>query len=271
MALRTRIKAGLGWRRSPPDFRDLRYSVALSTLKSLPPSVDLRAECPPILDQEAIGSCTANALSGAVQFDRMKNGLTPVFVPSRLFIYYNERSIEGDVPLDAGAFLRDGIKSLSSVGVCPEPEWPYVPTPPLVDSGPFPIGSPPATQPPQQCYDDAANYRIATYQSVDQSLNQLKGVLAEGFPFVFGFSVYDSLWDEEGIPRTVFPFPSGNDSRRGGHAVMIVGYDDSTALFAIHNSWGADVGEDGYFYIPYAYVTDSGLAADFWVIETTAN
>lgn len=266
-----RRKGGLGWRPSAPDYRDLRFSVSSDVLQSLPTSVDLRSQAPPILDQGSIGSCTANALSGALQFDRRKNNLQPDFVPSRLFIYYNERVIEGDVPLDAGAFLRDGMQSLAQTGVCPENEWLYVPTPPPSDGGPFPVGSPPVTQPPQQCYNDAANYKIVAYQTVDQTLAQLRGTLAQGIPFVFGFSVYDSLWDSSGNPNTIIPLPSGSDSRVGGHAVLVVGYDDSKALFTIHNSWGTAVGDAGYFYIPYGYVTDSGLSADFWIIQTTSN
>jgi C1A family cysteine protease len=266
-----RRKARFGWRPSPPDIRDFKLSVPGDVLQNLPPSVDLRSQCPPILDQGQIGSCTANALSAAVQFDRMKQGLQPSFVPSRLFIYFNERTIEGDVPLDGGAFLRDGIKSLASQGVCPEDQWPYVPTPPFVDGGAFPTGSAPVTQPPQSCYDTAANYRIAQYQAVDQSLPQLRGTLAQGNPFVFGFSVYTNWDDGQSTPATVIPLPSGDASQNGGHAVMVVGYDDSKSLFTIHNSWGTDLGDSGYFYMPYAYATDSTLASDFWVIQTTSD
>lgn len=267
MSVTPRRKGGFGWQRSP-DYRDLKFSADPDVLQNLPTSVDLSPQCPPILTQGPIASCTANALSAAVQFDRMKNGLSPNFVPSRLFIYYNERVIESDVPLDAGAKFRDGMKVLATLGVCDENDWPYVPTAPITDGGPFPIGSAPETQPPQSCYNEAANYRIVQYQSVDQSLAQLRATLAQGYPFVFGLSLYSSLWDANNNPKTVIPLPSGDDSLVANHGVMVVGYNDSSSLFLIHNSWGTAAGDAGYFSIPYAYVTDSQLSGDFWVIRT---
>ena len=259
----------LGWKPSLPDHRDLMFSVGLPTLQNLPSSVDLRGpNCPPILDQGDIGSCTANALSAAVQFDRRKNGDTPDFTPSRLFIYYNERQIEGTIPTDAGANLRDGIQSLANQGVCPETEWPYDDTAGDSQTHAFPVGSPPVTQPPQQSYDDAANYKIVSYQSITQDLSQLRGALAQGFPFVMGFTVYGSWYNVEPVPTTI-TLPTGDDTSIGGHAVMIVGYDDSTQLFTVQNSWGTGVGDNGYFYMPYSYITNSNLASDFWMIQTT--
>ncbi len=145
----------------------------MNALQNLPDSVDLTPPFP-VYNQGKIGSCTANALAGAIQFDRYKLGLNPGFIPSRLFIYYNERVIEGDVANDGGAQLRDGIKTLQQQGVCPETEWPYDDTPSATEGGPFPVGSKPATAPPQSCYNDAVNYVITTYQSLNQSLSQLQ-------------------------------------------------------------------------------------------------
>jgi C1A family cysteine protease len=254
----------LGWKRDLPDPRDHKFSVARLTLQALPSKVDL-APAFPVYDQGQIGSCTANALAAAVQFDRIKNQQGPDFVPSRLFIYYNERSIEGDIPLDGGAYLRDGMKSLSQQGVCPETDWNYQPTPPATEGGPFPVGSKPATQPPQACYDEAVKYRITNYKALDQSLPQLQGCLASGYPFVFGFSVFQSWWQDPA--PTVVPYPAGGESTIGGHAVLCTGYDNATGLFKFRNSWGPAEGDNGYFYIPYAYVTATEYASDFWVIN----
>jgi C1A family cysteine protease len=220
----------------------------------------------PVYDQGKIGSCTANALAGAVQFDRLKSQQQPDFIPSRLFIYYCERAIEGSVANDNGAQLRDGIKALQNEGVCPETEWPYDDTPAAYEGGPFPIGSAPATQPSQACYDDAVNFVITSYQRLNQNLPQLQGCLASGYPFVFGFSVFTSWFDNDPKPTTI-TYPTQDDSQVGGHAVMCVGYDSGTQLFKIRNSWGADVGDNGYFYMPYSYITDSNLCGDFWVIN----
>lgn len=260
-------KHGLGWRPSFPDFRDVQFTVALKTLQNLPSKVDLRPQCPDIIDQKQIGSCTACALSAAVQFDRMKLGDLPAFEPSILFIYYNERALDGDVGTDGGSQLKTGMKTLSSQGVCSTASWPYIPDPPLYLDGPFPPGAKPATQPPQSCYNEAINYKIASYQAPDQSLGGLRGTLASGFPFVFGFTVYASWYTDS--PATNIPLPSGVDSVVAGHAVMCVGYDDSTSMFTLHNSWGTDLGDAGYFYMPYAYMTDQNLTSDFWVVQTT--
>src|SRR5438445_13260812 len=113
-----------GWVPDLPDQRDLVYSAPAPFIMALPTAVDLRPQCPPVYDQGQLGSCTGNAIAGAIEFERLKQKLTD-FVPSRLFIYYNERVIEGTVRSDSGAQIRDGIKSVASQGVCPETEWPY--------------------------------------------------------------------------------------------------------------------------------------------------
>jgi C1A family cysteine protease len=236
-------------------------------LASLPPQVDLRSKCPPVYDQGQIGSCTANAIAGAIQFQRMAEVDTPDFVPSRLFIYYNERVIEHSVPDDAGAELRDGMKSVNQQGVPPEADWPYSdaghPTNPDVDPR-FQRGAPAAKKPPAKVYKEAAKCKVSAYARVGQLLPQLKGCLAEGRPFVFGFSVYENFFDANGKPNITTPMPSGG--RLGGHAVLAVGYEDAGSHFIVRNSWGPANQDKGYFYMPYAYVTEPTLSTDFWTI-----
>ncbi len=263
--------ARLGWVRDELDRRDHLFSDPFTVLSAMPKSFDLRPQCPPVYNQGRIGSCTANAIAGAIQFDRKKNRQSPDFVPSRLFIYYNERVIERSVANDSGAQIRDGIKSVNKLGVCPETEWPYDDTPAPTDGGPFPHGSKPATRPSAAAYQDAKTCTVVSYQRLVQNLGQLKGCLAQGFPFVFGFTVFDSIYDASGKPKTIFPLPSTNDQTIGGHAVMAVGYDDDKLLFTFRNSWGKAVGDAGYFYLPYSYVTDSQLSSDFWTIRTMAH
>ncbi|MGM3190609.1 C1 family peptidase [Dickeya dadantii subsp. dieffenbachiae] len=267
--LAKRRKSMLGYIPDLPDIRDHHYTPDPSVLKVLPAKVDLTPTFE-VYDQGPIGSCTANALAGAIQFDRLKDGERPDFIPSRLFIYYNERTIEGDVKHDSGAMLRDGIKTLHKLGVCPEDEWPYVATPAKEESGEFPPGAPAATKPPARCYQDALKYTITNYQRLHQDLAHLQGCLACGFPFVFGFTVYFS-WVNLQNPATVVPLPSGKDMPVGGHAVLCVGYDNATQLFKFRNSWGKSVGENGYFYMPYAYLLDRRLAQDIWTINTVKN
>ncbi len=248
-----RSVARYGWVRDLPDARDRIYSTPPATLTAPPPSVDLRPECCPVFDQGKLGSCTANALSGAFEFDLRKQGLAD-FTPSRLFIYYNERRIEGTVGTDSGAQIRDGVKTLVKQGVCTEDEWPY-------DITQF------TSQPGAACYTAAKQNRATSYSRVPQSLAQLKGCLAEGYPVVFGFTVYDSF-ETPGVAKTgVVPMPTTGETVLGGHAVVAVGYDDASQRFTVRNSWGTTWGMDGYFTMPYAYLTDSTLSADFWTLR----
>jgi C1A family cysteine protease len=273
--LKARGVCRFGWVRDLPDHRDQYFSVAHGTMSALPATTDLRAHCPPVYDQGQIGSCTANAIAAAIQFDRKRNKQSPDFVPSRLFIYYNERYMEHDVQSDRGAQIRDGIKSVSKVGVCPETEWTYDDTPATSDGGPWPPGAKPAQQPPKKCYIDAAEYKVVTYQRLVQNLSQLQGCLAQGLPFVFGITVYTSFFDNYGTPqekqRVITPLPGASDEIVGGHAILCVGYDNKKMLFTCRNSWGTGEGDHGYFYMPYSYVTNSSLASDFWVVQTVAH
>ena len=117
--------ARYGWLPDLPDYRDHLYAAPVALAGALPAKVDLRAQCPPVYDQGQLGSCTANAIAAAIEFDRLKQKLND-FAPSRLFIYYNERAMEHTIASDSGAQIRDGIKSVGKLGDCPETEWPYV-------------------------------------------------------------------------------------------------------------------------------------------------
>ena len=242
-----------GWIPDLPDQRDHRYAAPPAYLTALPRSVDLRKLCPRMYDQGALGSCTANAIAGAIEFDRLKQKL-PDFVPSRLFIYYNERVIEGTVGTDSGAMIRDGIKSVASQGVCPEPEWPYV-------ISHF------TQKPPAKAYRDALTDRAVAYSRLTEDLNQMRGCLASGYPFIFGFTVYESF-ETAAVARTGHaPMPEPGERAVGGHAVVAVGYDDRRQWFVVRNSWGTRWGIGGYFTMPYAYLIQPGLAADLWTIR----
>jgi C1A family cysteine protease len=248
-----------GWLADTPDQRDHLYAAPVAKLKELPAKVDLRPKCPKIIyDQGELGSCTGNAIACAVQFDRLKQKRKPDFIPSRLFIYYNERAMEGTIASDSGAQIRDGIKSVAKLGDCPENEWPY-------DIAKF------ATKPSANCFRDAMKYKAVLYQRVLQSLNQMKGCLASGFPFVFGFSVYESFESAAVGKSGIVPMPASSEKQLGGHAVLAVGYDDSQQRFIVRNSWGPKWGMRGYFSMPYAYLTDSNLADDLWTIRVIAS
>jgi C1A family cysteine protease len=262
-----RKTARYGWTPDLPDARDHLYAAPRPTLEALPPSADLRGQCPPVYDQEQIGSCTANAIGGAFEFETMKQGLAD-FMPSRLFIYYNERAMEGNTGTDSGAQIRDGVKSVATLGVCPETEWPYDGTASDPVTGAFPPGDPAAEKPTDTCYKDALNNRATSYSRVNRDLDQMKACLAAGYPFVFGFTVYESFEGADVARTGVVPMPdTQNEKVIGGHAVLAVGYDDAAQTFLVRNSWGTGWGQAGYCTMPYAYFTTRGLSSDFWTIR----
>lgn len=247
-------KRRYGWRPDLPDHRDHLFAAPPHVMSALPPKVDLRPQCPAtVYDQGPLGSCTANAIAAAIEFDRLKQGLSD-FMPSRLFIYYNERDMEGTVNSDAGAMIRDGIKVINQFGACMESEWPYT-----VDQF--------TTKPNPPAYASGAQHQALSYQSVLQSLNQLKGCLAAGYPFVFGITLFESFESDQVAQTGLVQMPSPAEGCLGGHAILGVGYDDATQRFTIRNSWGSGWGDGGYFYLPYSYVTSPDLADDFWTVR----
>jgi len=250
------VNAWYGWTPGRPDHRDQLYAAIAAPPPALPPVVDLRATCSPVENQGQLGSCTANALVGSLEFLERKAGHAPRDL-SRLFVYYNERALEGTVNEDAGAMIRDGVKSLVKQGVCPEAEWPYV-------ISRF------RTKPAPACYRDALGHQVQSYHRI-LTLQEMKSCLAEGFPFVFGFTVYEAFESPAVAKTGRLNLPTTRERSLGGHAVMAVGYSDPAKRFTVRNSWGADWGLGGYFTMPYAYLDDRNLADDFWMLRTMEN
>jgi len=252
LGIRTTVR--MGWKPDLPDFRDRHLAIHAHHKLNLPRKVDLRPkEHFEIYDQGHLGSCTANAIGAAFHFDQIRQGIKD-FTPSRLFIYYNERVMEGSVMSDNGASLRDGIKSVHKLGVCPEKLWPYM-------VGRF------TERPAESCYKAAHHHRAKEYARVNQNLEALKACIADGFPFVFGFTVFSSFHTCCVSWTGRMQMPTAHDKPLGGHAVMACGYDDNSEVFIVRNSWGHGWGDSGYFYMPYAYITNPRLAQDFWAIR----
>jgi C1A family cysteine protease len=249
---RRQRKLRYGWVPDLPDHRDLFYGAVRPVPPALPPRVDLRPTCSPVEDQGDLGSCTGNALAGAIEFLERKHNV-PFIDASRLFIYYNERVIEGTVKSDSGAMIRDGIKTLKKQGVCSEKRWPYTVSKFTVKPG-------------TACYKEALAHQITSYRRII-TLDEMRTCLAEGYPFVFGFTVYESFESQEVAKSGTVNMPQPQERAVGGHAVLGVGYDDAEKRFIVRNSWGTAWGQQGYFTIPYNYVADRNLSDDFWTIR----
>jgi len=251
-------KRKFGWKPDKPDIRDKWYHNYKLVPGALTPHVDKivdhRHLCPTIWDQGNLGSCTAHAIAGILSFNRIQQKIED-FVPSRLFIYYNERKYEGTIGEDAGAELRDGIKAVAIDGYPHENLWPYNPTY-------F------AFTPPPAAYADAKKYKALNYYRLDnRMLNVLRTCLDSEECFVFGAAVYNTFYKADKNGGYV-PLPTAIDHMEGGHAIMCVGYNDFKKVFIIRNSWGTGVGDKGYYYMPYNYLTNSNLCDDFWCVKT---
>ena len=243
MRHKSKINRKYGWKPSLPN-NAKKYSVCHSTI-SLPPLVDLRPKDVPIYDQGDIGSCVGNGTAGVINF------IQPQVAPSRLFIYYNARVIEGDPQQDGGAEIHDAITSVVKQGVCPESLWEY-------DTTKF------AVEPDEEAYSTAKTDLVTDYFSL-QTISDLKQCLASGYPIVFGATVFEELESSEVARSGVLPMPTNPGNPIGGHCMVLVGYNESQNQFIVRNSWGSGWGQKGYLMIPYAYIEQ--FASDFWTIR----
>lgn len=245
-----------GWVPSPPDPRD--YDLSPSEAEQalpLPAEFSLRSHMPPVYDQGQLGSCTANAIGGSVEYQQMRQGEVEA-TPSRLFIYWNERKIEGTVNQDAGAVIRDGMKVVATIGAPPESDWPY-------DIAKF------REKPPAQAFTDAKLHEATVYGRVTQTQLALQTSIHNHRPVVFGFTVYESFESQAVADNGIVPMPRSGEQILGGHAVLAVGWKpiNGDLYFECRNSWGPDWGDAGYFWMPAAYLEDSSLASDLWHIK----
>ncbi len=284
------IELGMGWLPDYPDFRDYtvereevslrlkrlaqkepvkdmlkKLGVAQPAKASIPKSVDLRKWCSPIENQGALGSCTANAGVGLVEYYE-RRAFAKHIDASRLFLYKATRNLLHWTG-DRGAFLRTTMAAMVLFGVPPEEYWPYL----TADFD---------KEPSSFCYAFAQDYQVIQYFRLDSLstpkdllLKRIKSFLSAGLPSMFGFSVFSSI--EQANEDGKIPYPCRGEKILGGHAVVAVGFNDdikiknttcgveTTGALLIRNSWGAGWGDKGYGWLPYEYVL-GGLAIDWW-------
>lgn len=251
----------LNYKFQKEDKRDLKYSMPVHMIGALPTKADLIRYLPPVYDQGQLGSCVFNSNSGNIR-TRLKLEKKPDFEPSRLFMYWNGRFILGTVNEDSGCTLRDGIKAVAKYGYCLESTWPY-------NISIF------TKKPPLNCYREAAKHLVKKYESVPQEINHIKSCIVGGFPISFGFTVFASFESEQMAKTGLMPMPQLGEAELGGHAVLIIGYDDNMIINGqkgaalIRNSWSEKWGIKGNFWMPYKFLLDNRLCNDFWKITLT--
>lgn len=249
------ITKRLGWHPGLPKQKPFKYFPTCGAV-GVPVSVDLQQKMPAIYDQGDLGSCTAQAAAALSQYLMKKLGYKD-FIPSRLAIYYWERVMEHTVNEDSGASLSDAIHVLTNNGSPNESFWWY-------NIRKFTV------KPNQKVVTSGINHKIKQGLSVTQDLLHMKSILAEGLPFIFGFTVYDSFSSQAVASTGVMPMPKANERILGGHAVMAVGYDDHKQMFKIRNSWGTGWGLGGYFWMPYSFISNPEYASDMWTANSFA-
>jgi C1A family cysteine protease len=238
------------WVKDKVDTRDHPYQLTNTEQSNI---VDLRQYCSLIENQGNLGSCTGNAIAGAIELLHKRQNRTLDI--SRLFIYYYERLFIGTVNYDSGAYIRDGIKACYTYGAPTENLWPY-------NISKF------RTVPTKAALLDAAKRKVTSYQrAID--FNAVIDAITSGYPVTVGFSVYSSF-DTNIVARTgIMSYPNTKKEKLlGGHAVLIVGYNKNNDTFIVRNSWGKYWGDNGYFYMPFQVIKNNTMSGDFWVIKS---
>lgn len=257
-----------GWKPSLPDQRKPKYAKhkEMAVRLSFPSTISLQSQMSPVEDQGQLGTCVAHATAAALEFLELmelkaKSGGQEVFPDqtfdpmSRLFLYYNSCAIDGDAGQDNGTTNSSMMQAIAKWGICRESLWPYNPL--MVSKPPLPA-----------CYKEGAQHLVLQDYSIDNTvIDQLKQCLVQGYPFIFGISVYDSFMSDDVAQSGIVPMPDPSENLQGGHDLCAVGYDDSKSAFLVRNSWGADWGLQGYCWIPYDYLTNADLGSDFKTIR----
>ena len=242
-----------GWYPDIPDTRD--KFINFPEILKFRNMADLRdtGNFGKVYDQGNLGSCVANALCSIIEYESNRNKNLTIN-PSRMFLYYNQRVIQNTTEYNSGSTIRDGTKILNKLGVCDESRCQY-------NESFFNV------KPSVDAYIDAQNYKGIKYKKVQCNLKCIKSALTLLYPIIFGFSVYETFDDPDGVENTgIMELPKNDEKIIGGYAALIVGYDEDNERVLVQASFGTDWGIDGYFWMPYKFLL-SGACSDFWIIE----
>ena len=258
----SKIGRAYGYVKSPADMRDIRYRDTVKKLAVVPPTLSWLQFMGPVTNQETEGCCTGEAGHYMRQFLSTKWVKPTTFVPlSPQFIYQNAVILDGEKPAnDPGATIRSVMQVLQTQGACPETDEPF---------NPAKVG----TLPSAKAYADALTYVSGVYKGL-YNLSDIRQCITSGFVFNLGFTVYTSFESNATAATGIMTMPTDSEQVIGGHAVCVFGYDDNfafpgtnlTGALLIRNSWGADWGADGNFYMPYAYLA-AGYVSECWMLH----
>lgn len=248
-------------KRQKNDIRDYKFHIEYEQIinVNLPDKINLYNLIQlPILDQDNLGSCTANVTSNAILF-YLKQYKMKEYQPSRLYIYYFSRLLEGNIDEDSGCDIRSVLKAISKYGACDELIYPY-------NISKF------KERPPNNCIIDAKlRIKKIRYLSIEQNLRVIKNCLYRGYPIILGVNMYESFEDKDTLNSGDIPIPDINiEKNLGFHCILLIGYNEynvNNKFFIFINSWGDNVGYNGIFNIPYEYILSYHLASDFWAID----
>ena len=243
-----------GWRKPEQVASHRLKKLEIPDNTIYPPSIDLRGLFNYVFDQGALGSCVANAASSAMTVVINKSNLANKDIRSRLFLYFNARMIDGNPHADSGTTITAVVYAIENNGACSETEWPY-------NIGVY------TTVPSKSCYASGIPYKPISAHAVEQNLQALKHELSNGNVIMFGILVYNSFELADTTKSGIVKLPNPNEACLGGHALLLVGYNEEEKGFIFRNSWGMGWGDKGYGYIQYEYVLNPAFAGDFWVID----
>ncbi|GLG01585.1 peptidase C1 [Alicyclobacillus hesperidum subsp. aegles] len=222
----------------------------------IPVVIDLRKYFGPVYNQGDKGACSAFAATSWYASWRVKHGYTWQEY-SEDAQYYEERVLEGTVMQDSGATIWDAVLVLAKKGVMPENKDPY--TDEDFYRKPDDKDFIPGSQLPLELVRRLPHSRLVDYAT---------DALGNGLPILFGATVFPELESDETARTGILTMPSEYEQPIGGHAMVAVGYDARREMILVRNSWGADWGIGGYFWMPFEYFAN--FVSEAYVIDDLA-